>query len=435
MVGGRSSTAKHLHFKTKTKRRFPVRRFAVVAVIVVILAGAAAVRAATESLPALTVRRVVPASVTLPGGRPALAWPAQGEAAVAVDGLPLLGSSGPETPVPIASLAKIMTAYVLLEDHPVVNGQPGFDLTVSPADVAAYQTAASQQQSVVPVAQGESLSEVQLLQALLVASGNNIATTVANYDAGSTAGFVAKMNTAAKNLGMDHTSYTDPSGLASSTISTATDQLLLAGRAMAIPAFAQTVAMPSVKIPVAGSVANFNKAVGTGGFIGVKTGSTAKAGGCLVFANRQSIGARSITILGAVLGQDLGQTSTSVLTGAALNAASALVGSVLSSVSSRTVLAAGTVVAVVTNGSGVKANATTSAALTTLGFGGLTVEITLRELRLGTRLSAGQTIASVGVAGLGAAGTGVTGPSDTAPVTVASGTPSPGWSWRLSHLF
>jgi D-alanyl-D-alanine carboxypeptidase (penicillin-binding protein 5/6) len=395
-------------------------------VVVVVLAGAAAVRAATVSVPALTVKRMLPSSVALPGPRPTLAWPASGEAAVEVGGLPPLGTSGPSTSVPIASLAKIMTAYVLLQDHPVPSPQSGFTLTVSAADVATYQSAAAQQQSVVAVAAGETLSETQLLEALLVASGNNIATTVANYDAGSTTAFVAKMNTTAQQLGMSHTTYTDPSGLASSTVSTASDQLLLAAKAMGLPTFAQVVSMPSVNLPVAGTVTNFNKAVGTGGFVGVKTGSTATAGGCLVFANRQTVGGRAFTVLGAVLGQDAGQSSTAELTKAAISAATALVTSITSSVSTRTVLPAGTVVGVVSNASGAKVKVVMSQPLTTVGFGGTTVPLSVTVSSLGSHLSAGQAVASVSVG---------SGQSAGVPATAQSAMPSPTWGWRLSHIF
>lgn len=394
--------------------------------VLVILLGAAAARAATESFPAITVTRMLPASVVVPGSGPTLAWPTTGEATVEVEGLPPLGSHGPNTPVPIASLAKIMTAYLLLQDHPLSSGQTGFTFTVSAGDVAAYQSAAAQQQSVVSVAAGETLNEVQLLEALLVASGNNIASSVANFDSGSVAAFVAKMNSTAQSLGMTHTTYTDPSGLAPSTVSTATDQLTLAAKAMTLSTFAQVVSMSSVNLPVAGTVANFNRAVGTGGYIGVKTGSTATAGGCLVFANRQTVGGRAYTILGVVLGQDEGQTATAELTKAALNAATTLVSSIASSVSAKTVLPAGTVVAVASNASGAKVKVVTSQSLTAVGFGGMSVPMSLNLPRLGSHLSAGQTVGTVSVAA---------GDGPTSPATAQSGMPSPTWSWRLSHLF
>jgi D-alanyl-D-alanine carboxypeptidase (penicillin-binding protein 5/6) len=395
-------------------------------VVIGIVAGVVAIRAATEPVPAVTVTRQLATSVALTGAKPKLAWPAAGEAAVEVGGMAPLGSSGPDRPRPIASLAKVMTALVVLQDHPLSPDQSGFRLSVSPADVADYQSRVARQESAVAVSQGESLDELQLLQALLVASGNNIAFILADYDAGSAAAFVAKMNGTAARLGMSHTTYTDPSGLASTTVSTASDQLILAARAMAVPLFARVVAMRSVDLPVAGTVANFNTAVGTRGFVGIKTGSDAESGGCLMFANTQSVGGRTITILGAVLGQAAGQPATASLTAAALDAATALVQSVTASMAVRTVLPAGTVVAEVTNSSGAKVGVATSEALTVFGFAGLTVPLSMTISPLGSHLAAGQTVAMV---------TATAGPGQTTPAVASSSIPGPTLRWRLSHLF
>src|ERR1700720_842871 len=54
-----------------------------------------------------------------PGRLHPLAWPAQGQAAVAVQGVGVLGSRRSEVAAPIASVAKIMTAFVVLRDHPL----------------------------------------------------------------------------------------------------------------------------------------------------------------------------------------------------------------------------------------------------------------------------------------------------------------------------
>jgi serine-type D-Ala-D-Ala carboxypeptidase (penicillin-binding protein 5/6) len=430
VVGERSSSARYLHFQNKPRRRLPLRAALIALAVVVIVAGAVAVRAATESTPALTVQRQLTTSVALTGTQPKLAWPSTGEAAVEVQGMAPLGSSGPQQPRPIASLAKVMTALVVLQDHPLSTEQGGFRLSVSSADVADYQNRAARQESVVAVSQGETLDELQLLQALLVASGNNIAFILAKYDAGSTNAFVAKMNSAAQGLGMAHTTYTDPSGLASTTVSTASDQMILAARAMATPLFARVVAMRSVSLPVAGSIPNFNKAVGTDGFVGIKTGSDTESGGCLVFASNQTVSGHTVAILGAVLGQATGQPDTATLTAAALSAAAALVHSVTASIAVHTVLPAGTVVAVVSNSSGAKADVATTQALTAFGFAGLNVPISMTVSPLGSHLSAGQTVATV----TASAGTGA-GPGQTTSATAASSLPDPTLKWRLSHLF
>ena len=121
----------------------------------------------------------------LPGAAPRPDWPGQAQAAVGLPGIGLLGTHGPSAPVPIASLAKIMTAYVVLRDHPLPAAGSGPAITVTAADVAAYASGERQGQSVVRVAAGEKLTERQALEAMLIPSGNNIASMLASWDAGS----------------------------------------------------------------------------------------------------------------------------------------------------------------------------------------------------------------------------------------------------------
>ena len=423
MYGGRSRSTKNLRFGRRPKRRFPLRLVAFLLGVVALAVLAVVVRAETLTVPALTVRRVLPASVTFPGAAPRLSWPAQGEAAVAVEGLPPLGTNGPARPLPIASLAKVMTAYVILHDHPLAAGSSGFSVTIGAADVADYRQRLAQSESVVPVAEGETLNESQLLEALLVASGNNIAAILAAHDAGSVPAFVSRMNATARSLGMAHTTYTDPSGLAATTVSDASDQLALATRAMAVPAFARMVAMTSVDLPVAGRLPNFDSSVGHDGYVGIKTGSDETAGGCLVFANHQNVGGRTVTILGAVLGQDPGQPSTSVLIGAAVNASTALVRSVAAAVSMRTVLAAGTPTAVVTDAQGHRIVAATTGPLEAIGFGGIAIPLDFTARTPGRELRYGQTVAAVTL-GAGPEATSATAGATMPPVT---------FGWRLRH--
>ena len=65
----------------------------------------------------------------------------------------------------------------------------------------------------IPVVTGQSFTERQLLDGLIVHSANDFADSLARYDAGSVSAFVAKMNATAAVLGMTQTHYTDPSGI------------------------------------------------------------------------------------------------------------------------------------------------------------------------------------------------------------------------------
>lgn len=429
MIGGRTSTSrssrsrsKNLHFAPKPKRRTGLKVAAVVIILVALLIAAGVVKAAAAPDPAVTIHQTLSEMAVIPGSAPRPSWPATGQAAVEVEGLPPLGSSGGTTPQPIASLAKIMTAYVALQDAPLKAGAQGYTVTITATDVADYRTRLASSESVVPVAVGEQLTELQLLQGLLVASGNNFAAIIAAHDAGSINAFVAKMQSTAQRLDMSHSTYTDPSGLQASTVSTASDQLLLATRAEADPVFAAIVATTSVTLPVAGQLTNFNKAVGTNGYVGIKTGSDSTAGGCLVFANRQSVGGHPVTILGVVLGQDRGHVGTATLIAAAVSAADTLVHSVVSAVGDKTVLPSGTVVAQLTNAQGKRSAAVTTSPLTVMGYGGMTIHLSISLTPVGTKVQSGDVVGKVSLQS-----------GAFASVAAQSSVPPVSFRWKLLH--
>jgi D-alanyl-D-alanine carboxypeptidase (penicillin-binding protein 5/6) len=229
-------------------------------------------------------------------------WPADGQAAIQV-GESQVRAGPNQHAAAIASVAKVMTAYLVLRDHPLRPGQDGPTITLTDADVADTDRRRGQEESVVSVAAGEQLTELQALQALLLPSANNVAAVLARWDAGSVDRFVARMNATARSLGMTHTRYTDPSGYDDATVSTAADQMRVVDRAMRLPVFASIVATPSATLPVAGTVHNTDTLLGQDGFVGVKTGSDDAAGGCFAFRAIRWIDGKRTTITGVVLGQ------------------------------------------------------------------------------------------------------------------------------------
>jgi D-alanyl-D-alanine carboxypeptidase (penicillin-binding protein 5/6) len=235
------------------------------------------------------------------------------------------GGEPDEQPVPIASVAKVMTAYLTLKRYPLNGAQDGFTVTVTAADAQAEAQDAALDQSVAPVQAGEQLTERQMLEGLLIPSGNNMAQMLAVQVAGSETGFVAEMNIEAHALGMNHTVYTDPSGWDQGTASTAADQLRVFHQSMRFPVFDQIISMPSVTLPVAGTLTNTNPLIAEG-YAG-KTGSDSAAGACLAFFTHVTVGGRQQTAVGVVLGQRE-DNSASVVLAAAGEAAEQLVDSV-----------------------------------------------------------------------------------------------------------
>ena len=226
-------------------------------------------------------------------------WPADGQAAYQ------LGDAGRQAspsqhPVPIASVAKVMTAYLALAARPLDDET---FLTVTAADVADTARRRSADESVVPVAAGETLTKRQALEALLLLSANNIAVMIARRLDGSVQAFVTRMNRTARDLGMKQTVYTDPSGLDARTVSTAADQLRLAQVAMQDDTFVTLVGESSADLPVAGTVHNTDTLLGTAGFVGIKTGSDDAAGGCFMFRTWRNVNGTVEPLTGVVLGQ------------------------------------------------------------------------------------------------------------------------------------
>jgi len=253
-------------------------------------------------LPTTAATSVVAASERL-GTAPALPWPAAGEAALYLDGAGAIGTSVGQSPIPMASTAKMMTALVVLEDHPLAPAQPGPLITVTQADVATFRAERNQNESVLPVAAGEQLSEYQLLQGILLPSASNYADMLARWDLGDVSTFVNRMNTRAAALGMSGTHYADVSGFSPLSVSTPSDLVTLARTAMLQPVLAEIVAQPQATLPVAGVVHNLDTLLGQGGVVGIKTGHTDQAGGCFVVAADLTIDAVPARIYGAVMGQ------------------------------------------------------------------------------------------------------------------------------------
>lgn len=285
-----------------------------------------------------------------------------------MEGVGNLGHVGSSQPVPIASITKVMTAYLVLRDHPLSTGAPGPAIPVTAATVTAYQVGLFTDQSVVRVSAGETLTELQALEGLLIPSGNDIAVLLADWDAGSTTAFVAKMNAAAHSLGLESTHFDDVSGLNPGSVSTPADLIKLGEAAMAMPAFASVAAMGEAILPVAGRVINFDYALGRDGIIGIKTGSDDAAGGCFLFEARRSVDGATVSLVGAVLGQ---RTSSPIT--AALSDAENLAGAAFAAMTHQPIVSADHLVGRIVAPWGASVPVTTSAPPTITAWPGLVV--------------------------------------------------------------
>jgi D-alanyl-D-alanine carboxypeptidase (penicillin-binding protein 5/6) len=242
----------------------------------------------------LDVRRATGAQ-TGPGGIAAK----YADLADAATGAPLW-TREPYAEVPMGSIAKVMTAYVVL--------QTGADLDrviTVPKGITAYDEKYGA--STAGLEPGEKLTTEQLLYAMLLPSGCDAAYTVANAYGPGISGFVAKMNAAAASLGLARTHFTDPSGLPdpseTSTYSDAQDLVNLGRDAMDLPLFRRIVGTGSYTV-AAGDGRRAHTWVTTDpllgsytGAEGIKTGNTDTAGTCLLFEAERN----GRTLIGVVL--------------------------------------------------------------------------------------------------------------------------------------
>jgi D-alanyl-D-alanine carboxypeptidase (penicillin-binding protein 5/6) len=320
----------------RSARRVLARLLAALGVVIVLAVAFVIVQLA-RAVPSASASVARPSRLSVAAAGSAMPWPSSGEADVVVQGVGGLGGVHTNRAVPLASITKLVAALVLLHDHPLSLGQSGPSIPITAADAAAYRAERAANDSVVRVVAGEQLSEYQALEGMLIPSGDNVASIAARWDAPSTAAFVERMNAEAAALGLHHTHLADPSGLDAASVGSAADLITLGEAVMAQPVLRSIVAMPQVTLPAAGTVYNYDNDLGSDGIVGIKTGSTLPAGGNFLFAARDRVDGRTVTIIGAVLGQGGKQILQH-----ALDVAKRLVKAAVADVRMRTVVEAGT---------------------------------------------------------------------------------------------
>jgi len=182
-------------------------------------------------------------------------------------------------PTPIASVTKLMTAMVLLDQHLPMDEA----ISVSDDDIDTLKGSGSR------LRVGTTLSRHDMLQLALMSSENRAASALARTTPQGMVGFVAAMNSKAAELGMMHTRFSDPTGLSSGNVSTAEDLVKMVKAAYQYPDIRTITTTPEYDVPVNGyrrpmEFLNTNILVRKGGWdIGLsKTGYINEAGRCLV---------------------------------------------------------------------------------------------------------------------------------------------------------
>lgn len=188
----------------------------------------------------------------------------------------VLLARAPDERRPVASAIKVLTALTVVERLSARD-----DVTVG----EEVEDVGGSEVGLVP---GATWSVEDLLEALLVRSGNEAAEALAIAVSGDREAFVALMREDAAALGVEDATITDPSGLADGNLLSAMELATLGRAALAHPVLAPIVARSVVVLPGLGEVPNRNLLVGTyPGATGIKTGFTTAAGNVIVASARR----------------------------------------------------------------------------------------------------------------------------------------------------
>lgn len=277
------------------------RRITVFASLLVIVAAVVySMVNLTAALPAAASTVTQPAALTQPAAN--LVWPGYGRGAVGAVGFGMLGTTGEQTAAPMASITKVVTALVVLDAKPIDDGGEGPDITYTDEDVDIYYEQVADDASVAPVRDGLVLSERQSLTMMLLPSAANYAISLAVWAYGSEDAYLEAANAWLAAHGMKDTRVVDTSGLSDDSAGTPADIVKLGELAVADPIVSAIVAQSSAEVPGVGTIENSNHLIGSHGVDGIKTGTNDNAGACLLFSADYTVGDKTVTVVGVMLG-------------------------------------------------------------------------------------------------------------------------------------
>ena len=248
----------------------PIRRATLVVLVLALLAAVAAPATAAPSVPEISADSAIVVNA------------ANGD---------VLYARSPDRRRAIASTTKLMTALLTLESVSLNDRFAAVRYRAAPAEVT------------IGLRPGERMTVRDLMRALLLPSANDAAATLAEGVAGSRSRFVRMMNRRARQLGLDHTHYSNPVGLdVGRNYSSAADLVTLARQLRRNAFFRRTTNMPEARLRSGDHprpVVNRDDLVAKYRFVnGIKTGHTNKAGYVLVGSGTK----HGVAVISAVLG-------------------------------------------------------------------------------------------------------------------------------------
>ncbi|WP_341995314.1 D-alanyl-D-alanine carboxypeptidase [Microbacterium sp. LWH7-1.2] len=250
--------------------------------------------------------------VTVPAAA-AVALPSTGASAIAVaggddylgaDASGIWATSGTGEPRSIASIAKVITALVILDRHPLADASdPGPTITFSKADHDLYDQYYVRGATIAAMPTGSSMSLHDAIATMLIPSASNYAEAVSTWAFGSQGAFRGAAQRWLAANGLTGTTFVEPTGLDARNTSTPADLIALGKLAAANPTIASIAATSSLSLPGPGRIVNTNDLLGSNGITGLKTGNLGEGTYNLLFTASVPVGtAQPLSVTGVVLG-------------------------------------------------------------------------------------------------------------------------------------
>ncbi len=211
--------------------------------------------------------------------------------------------SGIDEVRPMASIAKVVAALVILDAHPIDGDGGGPTLTFGRADHALYDAYYVRGATIAAMPIGTSMSLRDALATMLVPSASNYAEAVSSWAFGSVGSYARAAERWLAANGLENTRVVEPTGLDPRNTSTARDLITLGRLAAANPVVARIVATPSMSVSGAGRIVNTNALLGERGITGLKTGTLEESGSNLLYTANLDVGiGEPLQVVGVMLG-------------------------------------------------------------------------------------------------------------------------------------
>ncbi|MBN9176630.1 MAG: D-alanyl-D-alanine carboxypeptidase [Microbacterium sp.] len=388
-------------------------------VVVPILSGLGVIGAYAATTLLWPLWAVAPqiAPVALPdlvGAPTAIVWPAQGAAAVGVAGIDATPASTGDA-VPMASITKLVTALMVLDQMPLAVGESGPSFAFGESDQETYYDYLAEDESALDAPVDGSLSQYQMLQGMLIGSAGNYTDRLASTIWPTDTVFAKAARAWLDRKNLPGITVVEPTGIDPANTADPASLITLARLALANPVIAEIVRTPVVDLPGAGQVVNTNDLLADPAIVGLKTGSLTDLYNLLA-AKVQPVGDATLRVYAVALAQpdDAARDSETAR----------LLSDVAAEASVPTVLPTGTIVGTVTTAWGATSQVVTTSDLSLLLWNTQAAPVA-SDLSLGDARAADAEVGTVSTKGpLGAASTGARLTADI---------PDPDPWWRLTH--